>query len=215
VSNWSDPRIAALNPGASLPDSPIAVVHRSDGSGTTNIFTDYLSKVSPTWKERVGVGTSVSWPTGLGAKGNEGVTGQVKTTPGALGYVELAYALQNGLPVASLRNRAGRFAEPTLDGIAAAAASAAADMPADFRVSIVDPPGEGAYPLSAFTYILVYEDMPDRARGEALARFLWWAIHDGQKAGPPLHYAPLPAEVVARAEAALRRLRSGGATLLP
>ncbi len=215
ITRWNDPRLAALNPGVALPARDIVVVHRSDGSGTTAVFTDYLSRVSPVWRERVGKGTSVSWPVGLGAKGNEGVTGQVKTTPGSIGYVELAYALQNKLPTASLQNRAGRFVEPSIAGITAAAAGVSANLPADLRVSIVDAPGDGAYPIAAFTYILVYEDMPDAPRAEALAHFLWWAIHDGQSFAPPLDYAPLPPAVVTRVEALLRGLRSGGRALLP
>lgn len=215
ITAWNDPRLAALNPGVSLPERPIAVVHRSDGSGTTAIFTDYLAKVSPAWTEKVGKGTSVSWPLGLGAKGNEGVTGQLKTTPGAIGYVELAYAVQSRLPVAALENRAGAFVAPTIDGITAAAAGVAASMPADLRVSIVDAPGEKAYPISAFTYVLVYADTPDARRGEALARFLWWAVHEGQQFAPPLHYARLPPEVVAKVEARLKGLQSGGKPLLP
>ena len=194
ITRWNDPKIIELNPGLQLPDTPIGVVHRSDGSGTTAVFTDYLSKVSPVWAEKVGSGTSVSWPVGLGAKGNEGVTGQVKSTPGSIGYVELVYARQNELPYASVRNSAGVFVEPALEGVSAAAASV--PVPADFRVSITNAPGEKSYPISAFTWILLYQDQKDAAKGTALADFLWWAIHDGQKLGGALGYAPLPAAVV-------------------
>jgi phosphate transport system substrate-binding protein len=214
LKTWNDPRLAKLNPGVRLPNQPISVVHRTDGSGTTAVFTDYLSKVSPAWKERVGTGTSVKWPTGLGAKGNEGVAGQVKTTPGSLGYVELAYAKQTGLSYAVIQNKAGKFVEPSLEGITAAAAGTSSMMPEDFRVSIVDAPGDAAYPISAYTYILVYEEQGDPVKGKGLAQFLWWAIHDGQTFASPLHYAPLPAEVVTKIEAKLRTLRAGGQPLI-
>jgi phosphate transport system substrate-binding protein len=213
IKTWSDPKLAELNPAVRLPSSPITVAYRSDGSGTTAVFTEYLSKVSTEWKERVGAGKSVRFPTGLGAKGNEGVAGQLKTSPGAIGYVELAYAKQTQLTYATVRNRAGHFVEPTLEGISAAAAGGAA-LPEDLRVSIVDAPGEAAYPISAFTYILAYEEQADAKKGKALAEFLWWAIHEGQRAGAALHYAPLPADVVTRVEAKLRGMRAGGQPLL-
>lgn len=214
IVRWNDPRIARDNPDLALPDSAIVVVHRSDGSGTTHIFTDYLSSVSPTWRQRVGKGTSVDWPVGLGAKGNEGVTGQVKQTPGAIGYVELAYAVQNRLPVAALRNQAGQFAEPTVESATAAAAGAAAQVPPDLRVSIVNAPGADSYPIAGFTYLLVYRDQPDQAKGRALAEFLWWAIHDGQAYASDLHYAPLPAEIVTRVEEKVRSITFQGQPLL-
>lgn len=214
VKAWNDPRIAESNPGVELPNQPITVAYRTDGSGTTAVFTEYLAKVSPQWKERVGSGKSVKFPVGLGAKGNEGVAGQVKTTPSSIGYLELAYAKQTGLAYASIKNQAGKFAEPSLESITAAAASVAGSMPADLRVSIVDAPGDVAYPISAFTYILVYEDQGNAVKGKALAEFLWWAIHDGQKLGPPLHYAPLPSQVVTAVEAKLRGMRVGGQPLL-
>ncbi|MBI3929947.1 MAG: phosphate ABC transporter substrate-binding protein PstS [Armatimonadetes bacterium] len=213
VKTWNDPALVQANPGEKLPDLPIAVVHRSDGSGTTAVFTEYLAAVSPDWKAKVGVGKSVEWPLGLGGKGNEGVTGQVKTTPGALGYTELAYARQTQLAVAQLRNRAGRFVTPAIESISAAAAGVK-DIPEDLRVSIVDAPGDGAYPISAFTYILAYEEQPDPARGAALAKFLWWAVHEGQRFGPDLDYAPLPPEIVKRTEARLRLLKSAGKPLV-
>lgn len=214
IRRWTDPRIAAENPGLKLPDMPIAVVYRSDGSGTTYVFTDYLSAVSPVWKSRVGRGTSVSWPVGIGAKGNEGVTGQVKQTAGAVGYVELTYAIQNRLPYALLRNRDGHYVEPSLTNITAAAAGAAASMPEDLRVSIVNAPGPNSYPISAFTYILAYQEQPDQARGRALAEFLLWALDEGQKYAPDLHYAPLPDEVRARARARVKTMTYQGKPLL-
>jgi phosphate transport system substrate-binding protein len=212
VTKWNDPRLVALNPGVSLPNQAILVVHRSDGSGTTFIWVDYLSKVSPEWAKKVGRGTSVNWPVGLGGKGNEGVAGQVKNTPGALGYVELAYAVQNKLPVAAIRNQAGKFVEPTIESTTAAAAGV--DMPADFRVSLTNPPGPDAYPVASFTWLLLYKDQPDEAKGRALVKFLWWAAHDGQKFAKDLLYAPLPPEVVKRIEVKLREIRSQGKPLL-
>jgi phosphate transport system substrate-binding protein len=214
IKTWDDAQLKALNPGISLPHKPMTVVYRSDGSGTTAIFTEYLSVVSPAWKEQVGAGKSVKFPVGLGAKGNEGVAGQIKTSPFSLGYVELAYAKQTGLAYATLKNRAGHFVEPTLEAISAAAAALVADMPDDMRLSLVDARGEKAYPLAAFTYILVYENQSHPQKGNALARFLWWAIHEGQEMGPPLHYAKLPNEVVARIEPKLRSLRANGKPLL-
>ncbi|MEK6284745.1 MAG: phosphate ABC transporter substrate-binding protein PstS [Acidobacteriota bacterium] len=201
ITKWNDPQIASSNPGANLPASDIATVHRSDGSGTTFVFTDYLSKVSPEWKEKVGAGTSVNWPgKGLGAKGNEGVTGQVKQTPNSIGYVELIYAEQNKLPYASVRNAAGGFVRPELESITAAAAGAAGQMPDDLRVSITNSLSASAYPISSFTYLLVYKEQQDQAKGKALVDFLWWAIHDGEQMAKDLLYAPLPQEVVKKAE---------------
>jgi phosphate transport system substrate-binding protein len=214
ITKWDDPKLAEVNPGAKLPSQPITVVYRSDGSGTTAVFTDYLAKVAPGWKEKVGAGKSVKFPAGLGAKGNEGVAGQLKTTPGAIGYVELAYAKQTGIRYAALRNKAGQIVQPELAAISAAAAGALAGMPEDLRVSIVDPAGDTAYPVAAFTYILVYEEQADAAKGKALADFLWWAIHDGQRFGPDLHYAPLPAEVVGKVEGKLKMLKAGGQPLI-
>jgi phosphate transport system substrate-binding protein len=210
ITKWNDSRITGGNPGVSLPDQAIVVVHRSDGSGTTYIWTDYLSKVSPEWKDKVGRGTSVNWPVGLGGKGNEGVSGQVKNTPGAMGYVELAYAIQNHLPVSSVRNAAGKFVEPSIKTTTAAAAGAAQDMPADFRVSITNPPGDDVYPIASFTWILVYKSQPDEAKGRALVNFLWWAMHDGQKYADDLLYAPLPSKVVAQIEAKLKTITYEG-----
>jgi phosphate transport system substrate-binding protein len=208
ITKWNDPSLQKDNPGVSLPDKAIAAAHRSDGSGTTAIFTDYLAKVSPDWKSQVGAGKSVKWPAGgLGGKGNDGVTGIVKQTPGGIGYVELAYANENHQNIASLRNKSGAFVMPTLDGISGAAVGAA--IPDDFRVSLTDPTGAAAYPISGFTYLLVHRDSAD-ARGGALAHFLWWALHDGQKLAPPLDYAPLPPAVVTRVEATLKTLTVQG-----
>jgi len=214
IKKWNDPKIAGLNPDATLPDEEITPAYRSDGSGTTAVFTDYLAKVSPAWKEKVGQGKSVKFPAGLGAKGNEGVAGQIKTTPGTIGYVELAYAMQTGLPYVHLQNANGEFVAPSLDGISKAAAGGLADMPADYRVSITNAAGEGSYPIAAFTYILVYEEMKDATKAKALADFLWWAIHDGQELGPPLHYAKLPPELVTKIEGTLKTLKAGGNVLL-
>jgi len=214
ITKWNDDRITSLNPGVALPNQPLVVVHRSDGSGTTYIWVDYLSKVSPEWEQKVGRGTSVKWPVGLGGKGNEGVSGQVKNTPGALGYVELAYAISNKLPVAAIRNEAGKFVEPSIESTTAAAASAAKTMPADFRVSLTNAAGEGAYPIASFTWLLVYKEQPDAVKGKALVNFLWWATHDGQKFAPDLLYAPLPAPVVKQIEARIREITYQGKPLL-
>jgi phosphate transport system substrate-binding protein len=214
ITKWNDPQIASSNPGLNLPGSEIATVHRSDGSGTTFVFTDYLSKVSSEWKERVGTGVSVNWPgKGIGAKGNEGVTGQVKQTPNSIGYVELVYAEQNKLPYASIKNSAGEFVRPALDSITAAAAGVAAQMPDDLRVSITNAPGAGAYPISSFTYLLVYKEQPDQAKGKALVDFLWWSIHDGEQMAKDLLYAPLPAEVVKKAEQKINSIAYQGKPL--
>jgi len=214
VTRWNDPRIEAANPAAGLPNQPIILVHRSDGSGTTYIWVDYLSKVSKEWEAKVGRGTSVNWPVGLGGKGNEGVAGLVKNTPGALGYVELAYAITNKLPAAAIRNRAGHFVEPNIESTTAAAAGAARNMPPDFRVSLTDPPGEDAYPVAGFTWLLVYREQHDEIRGRALAKFLWWATHDGQKYAPALLYAPLPPQVVKMVEPKIKEIRFQGKPLL-
>lgn len=213
IKRWNDPRIKADNPEASLPASDITVVHRSDGSGTSAVFTDYLSKVSAEWKDKVGAGTSPKWPVGLGGKGNEGVTGQVKQTPNTIGYVELAYAIQNKLPVALLKNKAEEFVEPSFDAVTAAAAESLPATPEDLRVSITDASGKGAYPISSYTYILVYKEQRDAAKGKALIDFLWWGLHDGEQFAKDLNYAPLPAEIVKRAEAKVNSIVSGGKPL--
>src|SRR5438132_2103426 len=196
IKNWNDPKIAASNPGAKLPDKEIVVVHRSDGSGTTFIFTDYLSKISGEWKEKAGNNTSVNWPTGIGGKGNEGVAGQVKQTPGALGYVELIYATQNKMPYAEVKNAAGEFMKPTLESITAALA--AANIPDDFRFSMTNAPGKDAYPIAGATWLLVYQQQKDAVKGKKLVEFLKWSLTDGEKMAKDLQYAPLPESVQQR-----------------
>jgi phosphate transport system substrate-binding protein len=208
ITKWNDPKLAKDNGGVKLPDAPVTVVHRSDGSGTTAIFTDYLAKTSAAWKAKVGAGKSVKWPTGIGAKGNEGVTGLVKGTPGAIGYVELAYATQNKLAMATLRNADGVFVKPSLESTSAAAAGV--EVPADYRVSITNAKGKDAYPIASFTYILLYKDQADKAKGEALLKFLWWAVHEGQQSAPALDYAALPKLVVAKVEKTLETLTVQG-----
>jgi phosphate transport system substrate-binding protein len=190
IKKWNDPKLTALNPGVKLPDQDIVVVHRSDGSGTTFIFTDYLSKVSSEWKSKAGNNTSVNWPTGIGGKGNEGVSGQVKQTPGAVGYVELIYAKQNKMPYADVKNSAGEFVKATPDSVTAALATA--DVPEDFRFSMTNAPGKDAYPISGATWLLVYEQQKDPAKGKKLVAFLKWALTDGEKMATALDYAPLP-----------------------
>jgi phosphate transport system substrate-binding protein len=194
LTRWNDARIAALNPDVNLPATDILVVHRSDGSGTTFVFSDYLASVSPAWAAKPGKGKELQWPVGLGGKGNEGVTGQVKQTPGAIGYTELAYATQNKLAMASIRNAAGEFVAPTTESITAAAAGAAASLPpnTDYRVSIVNAPGKGAYPISSFTWIIAYARQADAEKGKKLTDFLRWALGEGQGMVASLDYAPLP-----------------------
>jgi phosphate transport system substrate-binding protein len=196
ITQWNDKEISKINPGISFPDQAILVAHRSDGSGTTNIFTDYLKKVSKTWAVHIGMGTSVNWPVGLGGKGNEGVAGIVKQSEGAIGYVELAYAVKNGLPYASLQNKEGFFVEPTFDAVSAAAAGAAKNMPEDLRVSITDAAGKNSYPISGFTWLLIYKNMKDKTKAKEIANFLTWAMGEGQSYAKDLYYAPLPKEVV-------------------
>ena len=196
IRKWNDPRIAATNPGVKLPDKDIVVVHRSDGSGTTFIFTDYLSKISPEWKSKAGNNTSVSWPAGIGGKGNEGVSGQVKQTPGAIGYVELIYAIQNKMPYADIKNAAGEFVKSTIDSVTAALATA--DIPDDFRFSMTNAPGNGAYPIAGATWLLVYEQQKDVTKGKKLVEFLKWAVTKGEAMAKDLDYAPLPDSVQQR-----------------
>ena len=196
ITSWNDPKIAEANPGRTLPATAIIVGHRSDGSGTTNIFSDYLTKISPTWASKVGKGTSVNWPVGLGGKGNEGVAGIVKQSEGSIGYVEIAYAIQNKLPYALVRNSAGQYPEPTFDAVSAAAAGAAKNMPEDLRVMITNADGKASYPICGFTWLLVYKNMKDREKHEALVKFLRWAMTEGQTYAKDLYYAPLPKEVV-------------------
>ncbi len=196
IKKWNDPKLTALNPGVKLPDQEIVVVHRSDGSGTTFIFTDYLSKVSAEWKQKVGNNTSVNWPTGIGGKGNEGVSGQVKQTPGAIGYVELIYAIQNKMPYAEVKNAAGQFVKPTIESVTAALATA--DIPQDFRFSMTNAPGKDAYPICGATWLLVYEQQKDAAKGKKLVEFLKWAATKGEGMAKSLDYAPLPDNVQQR-----------------
>jgi phosphate transport system substrate-binding protein len=196
IKKWNDPKIAALNPGIKLPDQDIVVVHRSDGSGTTYIWTDYLSKISPEWKQKVGTNTSVNWPTGLGGKGNEGVAGQIKQTPGAVGYVELIYAVQNKMPYADVKNASGEFVKASLESITAAMATA--QIPDDFRFSMTNAPGKDAYPIAGATWLLVYEQQKDPMKGKKLVEFLKWAMKDGEKMARDLQYAPLPENVQER-----------------
>ena len=196
IKKWNDPKLTALNPGVKLPDQDIVVVHRSDGSGTTFIFTDYLSKVSPEWKSKAGNNTSVNWPTGIGGKGNEGVSGQVKQTPGALGYVELIYAIQNKMPYADVKNSAGEFMKPTIESVTAALATA--DIPDDFRFSMTNAPGKDAYPICGATWLLVYQQPKDPAKGKKLVEFLKWALTNGEVMAKTLDYAPLPENVQQR-----------------
>ncbi len=215
ITRWNDSRIAAANPGVALPANDIVVVHRSDGSGTTFVFTDYLSKVSSDWAQRVGRGTSVSWPVGLGGRGNEGVASTVQRTPGAIGYVELVYATQNRMPYGLLRNRAGSFVDATLASTTAAAASATFAADTDFRVSITDAAGADAWPIASFTWILIPKDASAATHAKALLEFLWWATHDGQAFATELGYAPLPAPVVPLIEARLHSVVAGGQPVLP
>jgi phosphate transport system substrate-binding protein len=211
ITKWNDSRIARLNSGIKLPDADLVVVHRSDGSGTSFIFTDYLSKVSPEWKEQVGNATSVKWPAGLGGKGNEGVTQQVKQLEGAIGYVELVYAVSNKLPYAQVKNAAGSFVEPTLASVTAAAASAKLEKNTDFRVSITNAPGAASYPISSFTWLLVRPDTKDPVKGKALKQFLDWMVTDeAQQMASALQYAPLPQPVVALVRERLRTLKAAG-----
>jgi phosphate transport system substrate-binding protein len=207
ITKWNDPAIAKLNAGVSLPATDITVVHRSDGSGTTYIWVDYLSKVSPEFLKRVGVNTSVNWPTGVGGKGNEGVSGLVRQSPGSLGYVELIYALQTKTSYGAVQNMAGDFVKASVQSVTAAAAEAAAKMPADFRVSITNAPGKGVYPISSFTWILLYENPRDKNQAKAMVDFMKWALTDGQKYCGDLGYAPLPESVVKLEQAALAKIK--------
>ena len=207
VVKWNDPAIAKVNPGVKLPDTDITVVHRSDGSGTSYIWVDYLAKVSPEWKKNVGVSTAVKWPVGLGGKGNEGVAGLVKQTPGSIGYVELIYAIQNKIAFGAVQNANGEFVKASIPAVTAAAAAAAKSMPADFRVSITNAPGAGVYPISSFTWLLLYENPKDKAQSKAMVEFMKWALTDGQKMATDLGYAPLPAEVIKLEQAALATIK--------
>src|SRR6201993_3769748 len=205
ITNWNDKRIKAQNPNVNLPDLTIAVVHRSDGSGTTFIFTHYLSQVSPEWKDKVGFATSVNWPGDMGGKGNEGVANSVKQIPGAIGYVELAYAKQNNMDWAQLQNKAKKYVDPSLEG--AAAAADIATLPDNMEVMITDSSNASAYPISGFTWLLVYENQTDAAKGDAVAQLTWWMLHEGQQYALPLEYAPLKGAAIKKAEALVKKIK--------
>lgn len=206
IKNWNDPRLAKANPGVKFPDEDIVVVHRSDGSGTTYIFTDYLSKVSSGWKDKVGKGTSVNWPAGLGGKGNEGVSGMVKQTEGSIGYVELIYAVSNKMSYGTVQNAAGTFVKASLESVTAAAGSMK-DMPEDFRVSITNAPGKDAYPISSFTWLLVPAEWADAGKEKAFVDFLTWMVDKGQTMTSALEYAPLPKNVAAKVKARIKEVK--------
>jgi phosphate transport system substrate-binding protein len=207
ITKWNDPAIHAVNPGINFPNLDITVVHRSDGSGTSYIWCDYLAKVSPDWKKTVGVATSVNWPVGVGGKGNEGVAGLVKQTPGAFGYVELIYALQNKIPYGSVQNAAGEYVRATTETVSNAAASAVKSMPKDFRVSITNAPGKDVYPISSFTWILLSQSSRDKVRSGIMVDFMKWALTEGQKYAAELGYAPLPKEIIPLEMDALSRIK--------
>jgi len=214
IKSWDDSSIVKVNPGVKLPKQAIFIAHRSDGSGTSFIFTNYLAAVSSEWKMDVGAGKSVKWPVGIGGKGNEGVAGIVKQTPGTIGYVELAYAVQNKLPYAFVQNKSGQFIEPSIESTTAAANGAAATMKNDIRTLIVNSAEKDAYPIAGFTYILLYKDQTNTEKAKATAEFLRWAIHDGQKEAKPLLYAPLPQSVVSINDEALKSIQSNGKPVL-
>lgn len=216
IKKWNDPQIAAANPNVKLPDMPLIIAHRSDGSGTTNIFTSYLSKVNPEWNSKVGKGSSVNWPAGLGGKGNEGVSGLVKQTPGAIGYMELAYALQNKMSFAKIQNKSGAFITP---GVASTSAAANITLPADAKASLIDTEAADGYPLSGFTWVIIYKEQNYNNRSEARAKqlleLLWWNVHEGQQYAEPLHYAPLSPAAVTVAETILKSATFNGKPILP
>lgn len=213
IKRWDDEKIKTDNAGVQLPAEEIRVVYRADASGTSAVFTEYLSAISPEWKEKVGADKSPKWPVGQGGKGNEGVMGQIKQQPNTIAYTELTYAINSKLPVAKIKNSAGKYVEPTLDTITAAAAESVSKMPPDLRSSIVNAAGDNTYPISSYTYILAYKDQKDATKGKALVEFLWWALHDGAKYAKDLHYAPLAPEIVKRAEEQINSITSGGKPL--
>lgn len=216
IKKWNDPKIKADNPNVNLPSLDISPVYRADSSGTTAVFTEFLS-INPEWKEKVGADKQPSWITGvgIGAKGNDGVTGQVKNIPNSIGYVEVAFAQANNLPMALIKNRAGNFVEPTIENVSAAAEGAVSTMPDDLRAKITNADGERSYPIASYTYILVHQEQKDFVRGKALIDFLWWAVHDGEVFAHDLHYAPLPEEVVKKVEAKINSTTSNGNPLRP
>jgi phosphate transport system substrate-binding protein len=213
ITKWNDPKLAADNAGVNLPNADIIVVHRSDGSGTTNIFTSYLAAVSPSWQSRVGAANSVNWPSGVGGEGNAGVAGQVRQLPGAIGYVEYAYATQNNLTWVAMRNKSGQFIEPSLQSTTAAMEGV--QIPESTEVMIVDSANPQAFPIAGFTWILVYEDQPERPVAQTLAHMLWWAIHDGQSMATQLEYAPLSPAAQQAAEKQIKKIKSGGQPIIP
>jgi phosphate transport system substrate-binding protein len=213
IKKWNDPKLAADNPGVNLPSADIATVHRSDGSGTTAVFTDYLSKVSPAWKAKVGAAQTVQWPGGVGAKGNDGIAGSVKSTPNSIGYVELIYALQQKLGAATMKNAAGKLVDANLDSVSKAAVGVT--LPDDLRASLTNSSNPDAYPIVAMTYLLTYQDVADKGKALAMARFFWWGTHEGQAFAKDLGYAPLPAEVQTKVEAKIKAITSGGKPVLP
>ena len=215
ITKWNDPELVADNPNLARVNQDIVVVHRSDGSGTTFGWTDYLSTVNKNWSQQVGKGTSVNWPVGLGGSGNAGVAGEVQQNPNAIGYVELIYALQNNLDYGMVKNRAGSFIEPTLDSVTAAAAASIQNIPPDLRFSIVDAPGEASYPISTATWLLAYATQTDQPKAVALTRMLWWATHDGQRLNKDLAYATVPLELTSRSEQFIRQISIGGKQALP
>lgn len=215
ISKWNDPKLVADNPDLASIDQDIVVVHRSDGSGTTFGWTDYLSSVSPTWQQKVGKGTSVDWPTGLGGSGNPGVAGEVQQSPYSIGYVELIYALQNNLGYGLVKNQAGQFIDGSLDSVTAAAAASAQNIPPDLRFSIVNAPGATSYPISTATWLLVYKNETDQAKAVALTRMLWWATHDGQQLNKDLSYATVPDAITRVSETFIKQITVNGAPALP
>jgi phosphate transport system substrate-binding protein len=212
IKTWNDTRIKALNPGVNLPSTDIAVVHRSDGSGTTFIFTTYLSQVSPEWKDKVGAATSVNWPGDVGGKGNEGVANSVQQIPGAIGYVEMAYAKQNNMAWAQLRNKSGNYMEPSLDSAALAADQP--NLPDNMEVMVTDSANPKAYPITGFTWLLVYENQTDPAKADAVAQLAWWMLHEGQQYALPLEYAPLKGSALKKAEALVKKIKANGKPVL-
>ncbi|HEY3117497.1 MAG TPA: phosphate ABC transporter substrate-binding protein PstS, partial [Chloroflexota bacterium] len=212
ITKWNDPKLGADNPGLNLPNQDVITVHRSDGSGTTNIFTTYLAAVSPAWKDKVGAGNSVNWPAGLGGEGNAGVAGQVRQLPGAIGYVELAYAKQNNMTWVALKNKSGKYIEPTIE--ATTAAMEGVQIPPSTEVMIVDSANPDAYPIAGFTWLLVYEQPPDAAAAKSVAHMAWWATHDGQNDAPQLDYAPLSTAARTAAEAQIKKIKAGAADAL-
>jgi phosphate transport system substrate-binding protein len=213
IKKWNDPKLAADNPGVTFPAADIVTVHRSDGSGTTAVFTDYLSKVNATWKSKVGAAQTVDWPGGVGGKGNDGVAGAVKSTPNSIGYVELIYALQQKLGAATMKNASGKYVDASLDSVSKAAVGIT--LPDDLRASLTNSANADAYPIVAMTYLLTYKDVADTGKALAMARYFWWGTHEGQAFAKDLGYAPLPADVVAKVEAKIRSITSGGQVVLP